>query len=168
MPASVRLDFRVSSQAFRSRCAPARSHRHTLYPDRGAAQPSPPAPPYVCRVQPSKHPCIAPGTHLAQAVPVPRPPPSTRIPIGHPAHPHESRGRCIRFRSGLATPGLREDLLWRDLYVCVSVVSRCHMHEFGCCRASSRAAVCCGAQPCVAGAWVMIIMVCVIVQSIYG
>ena len=37
-----------------------------------AAQPSPPAPPYVCRVQP-KHPCIACRTHPARAVPVPRP-----------------------------------------------------------------------------------------------
>ena len=37
-----------------------------------AAQPSPPAPPYVCRVQP-KHPCIAPRAQPARAVPVPRP-----------------------------------------------------------------------------------------------
>ena len=34
-----------------------------------------------------------------------------------------SRGRCTRFRSGLATPGVREDLFWRDLYVRDGVVA---------------------------------------------
>ena len=34
-----------------------------------------------------------------------------------------SRGRCTRFRSGLATPGVRGGLLWRDLYVSDGVVS---------------------------------------------
>ena len=46
-----------------------------------AAQPSPPAPPYVCRVQP-KHPGIASRAQPARAVPVPRPE-STRVPISH-------------------------------------------------------------------------------------
>eukprot|EP00964_Phaeocystis_antarctica_P064721 scaffold38967_cov67-Phaeocystis_antarctica.AAC.1 len=38
-----------------------------------------------------------------------------------PCRPH--RGRCTRFRSLLATPGVRGDLLWRDLYVRDGVVS---------------------------------------------
>ena len=67
--ASCRLGVRVSSRAFRTTCArPFSPPPFALT----AAQPSPPAPPYVCRVQP-KHPCIACRTHPARAVPVPRP-----------------------------------------------------------------------------------------------
>jgi hypothetical protein len=67
--ASLRLFCRVSSRAFRTRCArPFSPPPFALT----AAQPSPPAPPCACRVQP-KHPCIACRTHPARAVPVPRP-----------------------------------------------------------------------------------------------
>ena len=67
--ASLRLGIRLSSRPFRTRCArPFSPPPFALT----AAQPTPPAPPYVCRVQP-KHPCIACRTHPARAVPVPRP-----------------------------------------------------------------------------------------------
>ena len=113
--ASLRLFCRVSSRAFRTRCArPFSPPPFALT----AAQPSPPAPPCACHVQP-KHPCIACRTHPARAVPVPRP---------EHAHTHRpalspSRGRCTRFRFGLATPSVREDLLRRDLYVRARIVS---------------------------------------------
>ena len=67
--AGLRLGIRLSSRAFTTRCArPFSPPPFALT----AAQPSPPAPPYVCRVQP-KHPCIAPRAQPARAVPVPRP-----------------------------------------------------------------------------------------------
>jgi len=67
--ASLRLDFRLSSRAFRTMCArPFSPPPFALT----AAQPSPPAPLHVCRVQP-KHPCIACRTHPARAVLVSRP-----------------------------------------------------------------------------------------------
>ena len=149
--ASLRLGCRFSSQAFRSRCArPFSPPPFTLT----AAHPSPPAPPHVCRVQP-KQPCIACRTHSAQAVP---------LPLPEHAHTHRpalspSRGRCTRFRSGLATPGVRGHLLWRDLYVRAGVVSTVPC-------TSSVAAVCrCELLPAVvfsrvAGAWLMVAGVC--------
>eukprot|EP00964_Phaeocystis_antarctica_P032514 scaffold18418_cov55-Phaeocystis_antarctica.AAC.1 len=48
-----------------------------------AAQPSAPAPPYTCRVQPKQHQCIASRTHLARPGPLPR-----------PEHAHTHRPPC--------------------------------------------------------------------------
>merc|ERR1712086_440277 len=88
----------------------------TLCPDRGTAEPS----------------CTPSRVPRAAQAPVHRMPhsPSPGGPSSPPrarAYPSTallpSRGRCTRFRSGLATPGVREDLLWRDLYVRVSLVS---------------------------------------------
>ena len=149
--ASLRLGCRILSRAFRSRCAcPFSPPPFTLT----AAHPSPPAPPHVCRVQP-KHPCIACRTHSAQAVPLPLPEHAhTHRPALSPSH-----GRCTRFRSGLATPGVRGHLLWRDLYVRAGVVSTVPC-------TSSVAAVCrCELLPAVvfsrvAGAWLMVAGVC--------
>ena len=139
------------SRAFRSRYArPFSPPPFTLT----AAHQSPPAPPHVCRVQP-KHPCIACRTHSAQAVPLPLPEHAhTHRPALSPSH-----GRCTRFRSGLATPGVRGHLLWRDLYVRAGVVSTVPC-------TSSVAAVCrCELLPAVvfsrvAGAWLMVAGVC--------
>ena len=119
-----------------------------------AAQPSARAPPHVCCVQP-KHPCIACRTHSAQAVP---------LPLPEHAHTHRpalspSRGRCTRFRSGLATPWVRGDLLWRDLYVRVGVISTvpCTSSVAAVCRCELLSAV---VFSRVAGAWLMVARVC--------
>ena len=80
--ASCRLGFRLSSRACRTTCArPFSPPPFALT----AAQPSPPAPPHVCRVQP-KHPCITCRTHPAQAVPVPHPKHARTHPP--PCRPH--------------------------------------------------------------------------------
>jgi hypothetical protein len=120
--ASLRHGFRVSSlQAFRTRCARpfSRPPPFTLT----AAQPSPPAPSYVCRVRP-KHPCIACRTHSAQAVRVPRPEHAhTHRP---PCRPHVA-GAYVSGPGWRLPRGVREDLLWRDLYVRVTAsFQRCH------------------------------------------
>ena len=149
--ASLRLGCRILSRAFRSRCAcPFSPPPFTLT----AAHQSPPAPPHVCHVQP-KHPCIACRTHSAQAAPLPRP---------EHAHTHKaalspSRGRSTRFRSGLATPGVRGDLLWRDLYVRVGVISTvpCTSSVAAVCRRELLPAV---VFSRVAGAWPMVARVC--------
>ena len=88
----------------------------TLCPDRGTADPS-------CT------PLRVPRAAQAPVHRTPRPasPGGTSSPPRARAYPSAallpSRGRCTRFRSGLATPGVRGDLLWRDLYVRDGVVS---------------------------------------------
>ena len=112
-----------------------------------------------------KHSCIACRTHSAQAVPLPRlfPALSTRIPIGRPValtwpvHTFQVRAGDSRV--------VREDLLWRDLYVRAGIVSTVPC-------TSSVAAVCrCELLPAVvfsrvAGAWLMVAGVCY--SSVYS
>ena len=117
--ASLRLFCRVSSGAFRTRCArPFSPPPFALT----AAQPSPPAPPYVCRVQP-KHPCIACRTHSAQAARVPR-----------PEHAHTHRPPCRPHVAGayVSGPGWRlpecEETFFGAISTCASAsFQRCHV-----------------------------------------
>jgi len=86
-----------------------------------AAQPSPPAPPYVCRVQP-KHPCIACRTHSAQAVRVPRP---------EHAHTHRPPCRPHAACAYVSGPGWRlpecEKTFFGAISTCASALfQRCH------------------------------------------
>ena len=124
----------------------------TLCPDRGTAEPSC-TPSHVPRaaqapVHRMPHP-LSPGG--------PSSPPRARAYPSAALSP--SRGRCIRFRSGLATPGVRGDLLWRDLYVRVSVVSTvpCTSSVAAVCRRELLSAV---VFSLVAGAWLMVARVC--------
>ena len=87
-----------------------------------AAQPSPPAPPHMCCVQP-KHPCIACRTHPARAVPVPRPEHARTHPP--PCCPHVAGAHA----SG---PGWRlpecEETFFGAISTCASASSqRCHV-----------------------------------------
>jgi hypothetical protein len=136
--ASLRHGFRVSSQAFRTRCARpfSRPPPFTLT----AAQPSPPAPSYVCRVQPKHR-----ASHAAPTQPRRSefPAPSTRIPIGRPValtwpvHTFQVRAGDSRAEC--------EKTFFGAISTCASQRRfNGAMHEFGCCRVSSRAAVCCG------------------------
>ena len=124
----------------------------TLCPDRGTAEPS---------CTPSRVPraAQAPVHHMPH-------PPSPGGPSSPPrarAYPSAalspSRGRCTRFRSGLATPGVREDLLWRDLYVRVGLVSTvpCTSSVAAVCRGELLSAV---VFSRVAGVWPMVARVC--------
>ena len=86
-----------------------------------AAQPSPPAPPYVCRVQP-KHPCIACRTHSAQAARVPRP---------EHAHTHRPPCRPHAACAYVSGPGWRlpecEKTFFGAISTCASALfQRCH------------------------------------------
>ena len=124
----------------------------TLYPDRGTAEPSctPLRVPRAAQapVHRMPHP-LSPGG--------PSSPPRARAYPSAALSP--SRGRCIRFRSGLATLGVRGDLLWRDLYVRVSVVSTvpCTSSVAAVCRRELLSAV---VFSLVAGAWLMVARVC--------
>ena len=97
-----------------------------------AAQPSPPAPPYVCRVQP-KHPCIACRTHPARAVPAPRPEHArTHQP---PCRPHVAGAH-------VSGPGWRlpecEETFFGAISTCATMSSqRSHARVRDCCRVSS-------------------------------
>jgi len=117
--ASLRLGIRLSSRAFRTRCArPFSPPPFALT----AAQPSPPAPPYVCRVQP-KHPCIAPRAQPARAVPVPRPEHArTHQP---PCRPHVAGAHVSG--TGWRLPGC-EKTFFGAISTCASASSqRCHV-----------------------------------------
>ena len=87
-----------------------------------AAQPSAPAPPYTCRVQP-KHQCIASRTHPARPGPLPRPEHArTHRP---PCRPHVAgahvSGPCWRL------PGC-EETFFGAISTCATVSSRrCHV-----------------------------------------
>ena len=117
--ASLRLGIRLSSRAFRTRCArPFSPPPFALT----AAQPSPPAPPYVCRVQP-KHPCIAPRAQPARAVPVPCPEHArTHQP---PCRPHVAGAHVSG--TGWRLPGC-EKTFFGAISTCASASSqRCHV-----------------------------------------
>ena len=93
----------------------------TLYPDRGTAEPSC----TLLRVpRAAQAPCIACRTHSAQAVRVPRPEHAhTHRP---PCRPHVA-GAYVSGPGWRLPRGVREDLLWRDLYVRVTAsFQRCH------------------------------------------
>ena len=124
----------------------------TLCPDRGTADPS----------------CTPSHVPRAAQAPVHRMPHSpspggTSSPPRARAYPSAalspSRGRCTRFRSGLATPGVRGDLLRRDLYVRVGVVSTvpCTSSIAAVCRSELLSAV---VFSRVAGAWPLVVRVC--------
>ena len=124
----------------------------TLCPDRGTADPS----------------CTPSHVPRAAQAPLHRMPHSpspggTSSPPRARAYPSAalspSRGRCTRFRSGLATPGVRGDLLWRDLYVRVGVVSTvpCTSSVAAVCRSELLSAV---VFSRIAGAWPMVARVC--------
>ena len=104
-----------------------------------AAQPSARAPPHVCCVQP-KHP-YASHAALTQPRRPHFPALSTRIPIGRPVAltwpVHTFQVRAGDSRSA-RRPSLARPLRARQRRFNGA------MHEFGCCRVSSRAAVCCG------------------------
>ena len=97
-----------------------------------AAQPTPPAPPHVCRVQP-KHPCIASRTHPARAVPVPRPeharthlvPIRRPVALTWPVH-------TLQVRAGDSW-GARRPALARSLRARRRRLNGA-MYEFDCCR----------------------------------
>ena len=119
-----------------------------------AAQPSAPAPPYTCRVQP-KHQCIASRTHPARPGPLPRPEHARTH-----ANPRGASHRgCARFRSGSATPGVSGDDFRRYLYVHDGLISTVPC-------TSCVAAVCCSDLVSgvvfsrVAGVWPMVARVC--------
>ena len=116
--ASCRLGIRISGRACRTTCARPFSPRPFALT---AAQPSPPAPPHVCRVQP-KHPCITCRTHPAQAVPVP-----------HPKHARTHPPPCCPHVSGahVSVPGWRlpgcEETFLGAISTCASAsFQRCH------------------------------------------
>ena len=124
----------------------------TLCPDRGTAEPS----------------CTPSHVLRAAQAPVHRMPHSpspggTSSPPRARAYPSAallpSRGRCTRVRSGLATSGVRGDLLRRDLYVRVGVVSTvpCTSSIAAVCRSELLSAVVFSRMP---GAWPMVARVC--------
>ena len=113
--ASLRLGFRLSSRAFRTRCA--RPFSPTPFA-LTAAQPTPPAPPHMCHVQP-KHPCIACRTHPARAVPVPRPEHArTHQP---PCRPHVAAAHVSG--QGWRLPGC-EETFFGAISTCATVSSQ--------------------------------------------
>ena len=117
--ASLRLGFRLSSRAFRTRCArPFSPPPFALT----AAHPSPPAPPHMCCVQP-EHPCIACRTHPARAVPVPRPEHArTHQP---PCRPHVAGAHVSG--TGCRLP-VCEESFFGAISTCASAASqRCHV-----------------------------------------
>ena len=134
--ASLRLGFRLSWRRLKTRCR--RPKPATLCPGRGTADPSC-TPSRVLRAA-QKHPRIAslaptqPGRYQFPA-------PSTRVPSGRPVAltwlVHTVQVSADDFR-GARRPSLARSLRAR----------RCRlngaMHEFDCCRVSSRAAVCRG------------------------
>jgi len=124
----------------------------TLCPDRGTAEPS---------CTPLRVPRAAQAP--VHRMPHPPSPGGTSSPPRARAYPSAallpSRGRCTRFRSGLATPGVRGDLLWRDLYVSDGVVSTvpCTSSVAAVCRRELLSAV---VFSRVAGAWPLVARVC--------
>jgi len=133
--ATLRIDFRVSSQVFRTRCArPFSPSPFTLTAASRAL-----LHPLTCAA-------CSPSTRASHAAPTqPRqsqfPAPSTRIPIGPPVAltwpVHTFQVRAGDSRSA-RRPSLARPLRARQRRFNGA------MHEFGCCRVSSRAAVCCG------------------------
>ena len=148
--ASCRLGFLLSSRACRTTCArPFSPPPFALT----AAQPNPPAPLTCAACSPSTR-----ASHAALTQPRRShfPALSTRIPIRRPV---ALTWPVHTFQVRAGDPGVREDLLWFDLYVRVGLVSTvpCTSSVAAVCRGELLSAV---VFSRVAGVWPMVARVC--------